>query len=154
MPWIWLKMIGISEINFHSAEFIKCIFMRFSFTETWFLAQQGKGNAIFYFSLPLPPAHKHWDFYLQHCIWVEYLVFLIAVPVITKLSLDNDYRVLLVAAHLITKLLLDEIYLTLGINILLNFNCILKYWFNARSCCSNFLQTSGVFELVSTTTLE
>lgn len=150
MPWIWLKMVGTSKIKFHTAEFIKCIFIKFSFTELTILRQQGKGDAIFYSSLLLPPAHEHWDAYLQHCIWVDCLVFLIVVPVITKLLFDIDYRAFLVAA--------PNCYSTgftppLGVNILLNFNCIfLSCWFNAKSCCYNSLQTTGRFELVSTST--
>ena len=33
---------------------------------------------IFYSTLPLPPAHKHWGIYLQLCMWDDYLIFLIA----------------------------------------------------------------------------
>ena len=33
---------------------------------------------MFYSTLPLPPAHEHWDIYLQLCMWDDYHAFLIA----------------------------------------------------------------------------
>ena len=38
----------------------------------------GREGTIFYSTLPVPPAHKHWDIYLQLCMWDDYHVFLIA----------------------------------------------------------------------------
>ena len=46
---------------------------------------RGREGAIFYFTLPLPPAHRHWDFYLQLCKWDDYHVLLIAPLVFTTL---------------------------------------------------------------------
>ena len=39
---------------------------------------RGREGTIFNSSLPLPPAHEHWDIYLQLCMWDDYHVFLIA----------------------------------------------------------------------------
>ena len=56
---------------------------------------RGREGTIFYFTLPLPPAHKHWDIYLQLCMWDDYHVFLIATPVFTRLLLWDlpPYRI-------------------------------------------------------------
>ena len=52
---------------------------------------RGREETIFYFILPLPPAHKHSDIYLQLCMWDDYHVFLIAALVFTRLLLDEIY---------------------------------------------------------------
>ena len=56
----------------------------------------GRERTIFYFTLPLPPAHKHSDIYLQLCMWDGYHIFLIATLVFTRLLLDENlppYRI-------------------------------------------------------------
>ena len=50
---------------------------------------RGREGTIFYSTLPLPPAHEHWDIYLQLCMWDDYHVFLIAKQVFTRLLLDE-----------------------------------------------------------------
>ena len=42
---------------------------------------RGRGETIFYLTLPLPPAHEHWGIYLQLCTWDDYHIFLIATVV-------------------------------------------------------------------------
>ena len=44
-------------------------------------------GTIFYSSLPLSPAHKHSDIYLQFCMWDD--IFLTASLVFTRLLLDE-----------------------------------------------------------------
>ena len=50
---------------------------------------RGREETIFYSTLPLPPADKHWDIYLQLCMWDDYRVFLIATLVFTRLLLGE-----------------------------------------------------------------
>ena len=52
-------------------------------------AREGRGETIFYSTLPLPPAHEHSDIYLQLCMWDDYHIFLIAPLVFTRLLLDE-----------------------------------------------------------------
>ena len=54
----------------------------------------GREGTIFYSTLPLPPAHEHWDICLQLCIWDDYHVFLIATFVFTRLLLDEIYHLI------------------------------------------------------------
>ena len=56
--------------------------------------QQGREGTIFYSTLPLPPAHEHWDIYLQLCMWDDYHVLLIATLVFTTLLLDGIYHLI------------------------------------------------------------
>ena len=67
----------------------------FSFTDTddWQDSWWREGT-IFYSTLPLPPAHEHWDIYLQLCMWDDYHVFLIATLVFTRLLLDEIYHLI------------------------------------------------------------
>ena len=55
------------------------------------IAGEGRGP-YFYSTIPLPPALEHWDIYLQHCMWDDYHVFLIATLVFTRLLLDEIYH--------------------------------------------------------------
>ena len=55
-----------------------------------FTGQHGKGGDYFYSTPPLPP--QHWGIYLQHCIWNDYHVFLIATLVFTRLLLDEIHH--------------------------------------------------------------
>ena len=64
----------------------------FSFTNTNDSQdRRGREGTIFYSTLPLPPAHKHWYIYLELCMWGDYQVFLIATLVFTRLLLDKIY---------------------------------------------------------------
>ena len=65
----------------------------FSLTETND-SQDSKGmeGTIFYSTLPLLPAHEHWDIYFKLCMWDEYPVFLIATLVFTRRLLDEIYH--------------------------------------------------------------
>ena len=56
----------------------------------------GRKGTIFYFTLPLPPAHEHSGIYLQLCMWDDYHIFLIATLAFTRLILDEilpPYRI-------------------------------------------------------------
>ena len=56
--------------------------------------RRGNKGTIFYSTLPLPPAHKHWNIYLQLCIWDDYHIFLIATLVLARLLFDEIYRLM------------------------------------------------------------
>ena len=53
-------------------------FIRVFFHRHWrFTGQQGKGGdhlLLHSTTLPIPPAHEHWDIYLQLCMMLVYLV--------------------------------------------------------------------------------
>ena len=67
--------------------------IRIFFTDTDDLQDsRGREGTIFYSTLPLPPAHEHWDIYLQLCMWDEYHVFLIATLVFTRLLHDEIHH--------------------------------------------------------------
>ena len=58
--------------------------IRVFFHRHWrFTGQSRKGGDHLLFTIPLPPAHEHWDIYLQLCKWDDYHVFLIATLVFT-----------------------------------------------------------------------
>ena len=88
----------------------------FSFTGTYD-SQDSRGRevTIFYSTLPIPPAHEHWDIYLQLCMWDDYHIFLIAPLVFTRPLLDEIYRL---------------------IDVTLSF-CLFTWWFD-----SNFFVTA------------
>ena len=99
---------------------------------------RGREEAIFYSTLPLTPADKHWDIYLQLCMWNVYHVFLIATLVFTRPLLDEIYHVIELPFEWLTDgamfvFLLDEL--------------ILGFYY-----CNFTLETGG-FELVSSITL-
>ena len=83
----------------------------------------GREGTIFYSTLPLPPAHEHWDICLQLCIWDDYHVFLIATFVFTRLLLDEIY-------HLIE---LPFWVIDWWCNI-----CLLTWWIDARFLLQRF----------------
>ena len=94
----------------------------------------GEGKGPFYSTLPLPPAHKHSDIYLQLCTWDDYHIFLIATLVFTRLLLDDIY-------HLI-KLLFDW---------WCNFDfCLFACWIDFRFCYSYMAWETGGLELALT----
>ena len=55
---------------------------------------RGREGTISYSTLPLPPTHKHWDIYLQLCMWDDYHIFLITMLVFTRLLLDVIYHLI------------------------------------------------------------
>ena len=60
----------------------------FSFTDTNDSQDsRGREGTIFYFTLPLPPAHEHSDNYLQLCMRDH--IFLITTLVFTRLLLSE-----------------------------------------------------------------
>ena len=69
--------------------------IRVFFTDTGdSLDSRGSEGTIFYSTLPFPPAHKHWNIYLQLCMWHDYHVFLTATLVFTRLRWDiQPYRI-------------------------------------------------------------
>ena len=78
---------------------------RFSFTDTDDSQDRiGRERTIFYYTLPLPPTHKHSDIYLQLCMWDDYHRFLIATLVFTRLLLDEN-----LLPYRITILLIDDV---------------------------------------------
>ena len=54
---------------------------------------EGSGPS-FYSTLPLRPAHKHWDNYLQLCMCDDYHVFLISTLGFNRLLLDGIYHLI------------------------------------------------------------
>ena len=74
---------------------------------------RGSEGTIFYSTLPLPPAHEHWDIYLQLCMWDDYHVFLIATLVdlppyrITIWVIDWWYNVCFFTGWIDTRFLLQ-----------------------------------------------
>ena len=103
-----------------------------------FTGQQGKGGAIFYSTLPLPLAHKHWDIYLQLCMWDDYHIFLITMLVFTRLLLNEIYHLI----ELPFEWLIDDaMFVCLLDELILGF------------CYSDLTLETGGFELASTITL-
>ena len=92
-------------------------------------------GTIFYSTLSLPPAHEHWDIYLQLCMWDDYHVFLIATLVFTRLLLDEIYHLI----ELPFEWLIDDaIFVCLLDELILSF------------CYSDLILKTGRFELAST----
>ena len=114
---------------------------RFSFTYTNDSQDSRVGEGtIFYFTLPLPPTHEHWDIYLQLWMWGDYHVFLIATLVFTRLLLDEIYH-------------LPYYQLIWQLSNWLMMQCLFTWWIDTRFCYSDLtLETSG-FELASAITL-
>ena len=106
----------------------------FSFTDTGDSQDsRGREGTIFYPSLPLPPAHKHSDIYLQLCMWDDYHIFLIVSLVFTRLLLNK-------ICHLIE--------LPFG-DVILIFVCLLDDLI-LSFCYSNLTRETDGFELAST----
>ena len=75
--------------------FIYFFLLGFSFTDTDDSRDsRGREGTIFFSTLPVPPAHKHWDIYLPIGMWDDYHVFLIARLVFTRLLLDEIYHLI------------------------------------------------------------
>ena len=112
---------------------------RFSFTYTNDSQDSRvREGTIFYFTLPLPPTHEHWDIYVQLWMWGDYHVFLIATLVFTRLLLDEIY-------HLIELpfdwLIDDAVFVCVLDELILGF------------CYSDLTWKTGGFEHASTITL-
>ena len=98
----------------------------------------GGREAIFYSTLPLPPAHEHSDFYLQLCMWDDYHIFLIATLEFTTMLLDEIYHLI----ELPFNWLIDDAkFVCLLDDLILGF------------CYSNLTQEADGFELASTINL-
>ena len=99
---------------------------------------RGREETIFYSTLPLQPAHEHWDIYLQLCMWDDCHVFLIATLVFTRLLLDEIYDLI----ELPFEWLIDDaIFVCLLDELILGF------------CYSDLTMEIAGFELASTITL-
>ena len=85
-----------SHNRFENFFFFLFFLSGFSFTDTDDSQDsRGRKGTIFYFTLPLPPAHEHSDIYLQLCMWDDYHIFLIAPLVFTRLLLlDEIYHLI------------------------------------------------------------
>ena len=55
---------------------------------------RGREGTIFYSTVQLPASHEHLEIYLQLCMWDDYHVFLIAMPVFIRLLLDEIYHLI------------------------------------------------------------
>ena len=100
--------------------------------------RRGREGTIFYSSLPLLPAHEHWDIYLQLCMWDDYLVFLIAALVFTRLLHNEIYHLI----ELLFDWLIDDA----------RFACLLDELI-LGFCYSDLALETGRFELASSITL-
>ena len=100
--------------------------------------KRGREESIFYSTLPLPPAHEHWDIYLQLCMWDDYHVFLIATLVFTTLLLHGIYHLIELPFE---RLIDDAMFVCLFDELILGF------------CYSDLTWETGEFELASTITL-
>ena len=84
-----------------------------------------RDGTIFYSTLPLPPAHEHWDGCLQLCMWDNYDVFLIATLVFTRLLLDEIYH----RIELPFELLIDDaVFVCLLDELILGFVTVIWHW--------------------------
>ena len=99
---------------------------------------RGREETIFYSTLPLPPAHEHWDIYLQLCVWDDYHVFLITTLVFTRLPLDEIYHLIGLPFEWLIE---DAMFVWLLDELMLGF------------CYTDLTLETGGFELASTITL-
>ena len=97
-----------------------------------------KKRTIFYSTGLLPPARKHWDIYLQFCLWDDCHVLLIATLVFTRLLLDDIYHLI----EIPFEWLIDDAMFVCSLDEL-----VLGF------CYSDFILGTGGFELASTITL-
>ena len=127
----WTEKIIISILH---PFFFFFFLSQFSFTDDS-QDSRGREGTIFYSTLPLLPAHEHWDIYLQLYMWDDYNGFLIATLVFTRLLLDELY-------HLIDLpfdwLIDDATFVYLLDELILRF------------CYSNLTWETGGFEFAST----
>ena len=99
---------------------------------------EGSGPS-FYSTLPLPPAHKHWDNYLQLCMCDDYHVFLILALGFNRLLLDGIYHLI----ELPFDWLIDWWRSV----------CLFTWWIDSRSLLQRFDMETDGFELASPITL-
>ena len=97
LPLALFRMGGGGSAKRFSARFFLVYFFYQGFFSqtltTHRTAGKGKGT-IFYSTLPLLPAHKYSDIYLQLCMWDDYHIFLITSLVFTRLLLDEIYHLI------------------------------------------------------------
>ena len=111
----------------------------FSFTNTDdSQGSKGREGTTFYSTLPLLPAHEHWDIYLQRCMWDDYNVFSIATLVFTRLLLDKIYQFIELPFYWLTD---DAMFVCLLDELILGF------------CYSDLTWETGGFGLASTISL-
>ena len=108
---------------------------------------RGREGTIFCSTLPLLPAHEHWDIYLQLCMWNDYYVLLIATLVFTRLLLDEIYHLIELPIDWLSDWLIDWLIDDPMFVSLLDDYLILGF------CYSNLTWENGGFELASTITL-
>ena len=99
-----------------------------------FTGQQGKGGDHLLFHSTTSTRSRHWDIYLELCMWDDYHVFLIATLVFTRLLLDEFF-------HLIELPIDDAMFVCLLDELILGF------------CYIDLTLETGGFELTSTITL-
>ena len=123
-------------MNNHKTFHFSCYKLWFFFSIRVFLTDtddsqgsRGREGTIFYSTLPLPPAHEHWDIYLSLCMWDDYHA---------RLLLDEIYHLI----ELPFEWLIDDaIFVCLLDELILGF------------CYSDLTLETGGFELASTTIL-
>ena len=86
------KICFVFRENVHNIRFF--LYQGFPHRHWQSTGQQGREGTIFSSTLPLQPAHKHWEIYLQLCMWDDYHVFLDATLVFTRLLLDEIYHLI------------------------------------------------------------
>ena len=100
--------------------------IRFSFTDTGNSQNsRGREGTIFYSTLPLPLAHEHWGIYLQLCMWDDYLVFLIATLVFTRLLLDENFHLIELPSDWLFD---DAVFICLLGGLVCYFSLIFSMW--------------------------
>ena len=67
----WFRKTKCNRFFFHIFFFSIRVF----FTGTDDSQDSREREGTIYSTLPFPPAHEHWDIYLQLCMWDDYQVF-------------------------------------------------------------------------------
>ena len=132
---------SVNTLCFSYLHLLFCIRVFFTDTDNSQDSRAREGT-IFYSTLPILPAHKHWDIYLQLCMWNDYHVFLIVTLVFTRLLLDEIYYLIYQTATRwklpFDWLIDDAMFVCLLEELILGF------------CYSNLTLETGGFELAST----
>ena len=132
---------SVNTLCFSHLHLLFCIRVFFTDTDNS-QDSRGREGTIFYSTLPILPAHKHWDIYLQLCMWNDYHVFLIVTLVFTRLLLDEIYYLIYQTATRwklpFDWLIDDAMFVCLLEELILGF------------CYSNLTLETGGFELAST----
>ena len=109
-----------SKTAFSTFAFPSFFSIRVFFTDTDdSQGSRGREGTIFYFTLPLPPVHEHWDIYLQPCMWDDHHVFLITTLVFTRLLLDETYHLIKLPFE---WLIVDAMIVCLLVELILGFS--------------------------------